>query len=59
MELVNETYFVYTMDKNQTEILEEYYYDNEEGALDMAYRLKKYSEKVFIRKEFTYEYDEE
>ena len=34
-------------------------YDDEEGALDMAYRLKKYSEKVFIRKEFTYEYDEE
>ena len=57
MELVNETNFVYSIDKNQTEILEEYYYDDEEGALDMAYRLKKYSEKVFIRKEFTYEYD--
>jgi hypothetical protein len=60
MELVNETYFVYSMDKNQTEILEEYcYYNDEEGAFDIAYRLKKYSEKVFIRKEFTYEYDEE
>lgn len=58
MELVNETYFVYSMDKNQTEILEEYYYDNKEGALDMAYRLKKYSPKVFIRKEYTYEYEE-
>ena len=58
MELVNETYFVYSMDKNQTEILEEYYYDDEEGVLDMAYRLKKYSPKVFIRKEYTYEYDE-
>lgn len=58
MELVNETYFVYTMDKNQTEILEEYYYDDEEGASDMAYRLKKYSPKVFIRKEYTYEYEE-
>lgn len=58
MEIVDKTYFVYTMDKNQTEILEEYYYDNEEGALDMAYRLKKYSPKVFIRKEYTYEYEE-
>lgn len=59
MELVDETYFVYSMDKNQTEILEEYYYDDEESALDMVYRLKKYSEKVFIRKEFTYKYEEE
>lgn len=58
MEVVDKTYFVYSMDKNQTEILEEYYYDNEEGALDMAYRLKKYSPKVFIRKEYTYEYEE-
>lgn len=59
MELVDKTYFVYSMDENQCEILEEYYYDDKDSALDMAYRLKKYSSRVFIREEYTYEYDEE
>ena len=59
MELVDTRYFVYSMDKNQNEILEEFHYDNNESAMDMVYRLKKYSSKVFIRKEFTYEVDEE
>ena len=58
MEIVDKTYFVYSMDKNQCEILESFYYDCEDDALDMAYRLKKYSPKVFIRKEYTYEYEE-
>ena len=58
MELDNVTYYVYSMDKNRCEIIEDYYYDDEEGALDMAYRLAKYSPKVFIRKEYTYEYGE-
>lgn len=58
MEVVDKTYFVYSMDKNQCEILESFYYDYEDSALDMAYRLKKYSPKVFIRKEYTYEYEE-
>ena len=57
--LVNIKYHVYSTDKNQSKILELYYYDNKEGAEDMAYRLKKYSPKVFICQEVTYEYDEE
>ena len=58
MELVDKKYFVYSMDKNRCEILESFYYDYEDDALDMAYRLKKYSPNVFIRKEYTYEYEE-
>ena len=58
MELVNKKYSVYSMDKNRCEILEWFYYDYEDDALDMAYRLKKYSPNVFICKEYTYEYEE-
>ena len=58
MEVVDKKYFVYSMDKNRCEILESFYYDYEDDALDMAYRLKKYSQNVFIRKECTYEYEE-
>lgn len=58
MELVNETFFVYSMDKSQNEILEEFHFDDKESAMDMAYRLSKYSPKTFIRKEYTYEVEE-
>lgn len=46
------------MDKSQNEILEEFYFDNKESAMDMAYRLSKYSPKTFIRKEYTFEVEE-
>lgn len=58
MKIADITYYVYSMNKEQTEILEDFYYEDEESALDMAYRLKKYCPKVFIRKEYTYEFEE-
>jgi hypothetical protein len=59
MEIVNKTYFVYSVDKEKNKIVEFFYYDNKESAMDMAYRLKKYPSNVFICEGLTYEYDEE
>lgn len=59
MKIVNKTYFVYSVDKEKNKIVEFFYYDNKESAMDMAYRLKKYSSNVFICEGLTYEYDEE
>lgn len=59
MKRVDKQFVVYSMDRDKTEIIEEYQYETKSGAMDMAYRLAKYSPKVFIREENTYEYDEE
>lgn len=59
MKIVNETYFVYSVNKEENKIVEFFYFDNKESAMDMAYRLKKYSSNVFICEGLTYEYNEE
>lgn len=53
------TYFVYSVDKEKNEIVEFFSFDDKENAMDMAYRLKKYSSNVFICEGFAYEYNEE
>ena len=59
MKIVNKTYVVYSVDKEKNKIVEFFCYDNKESAMDMAYRLKKYSSNVVICEGLTYEYDEE